>query len=228
MRAPAGPTPNLPPHAGLRVTPEYGTTGTVFRLDASSSWDAEDPSSALAVRWDWEGDGTWDTGWSVDKIATHQFPDPGSYAVRLEVQDTGGLTGDASQTVTVTLSSPAPMTATLAGTPTSGTMPLTVSFTSDVNGGVPPYQYRWDFGDGEQSSLASPTHTYAANGTYAVSLTITDARGQSVTFQSTPPRGLSLTEIVLAASIAVAAVFGILWWNERRRGRGPPGPPPNP
>ena len=37
--------------------------------------------------------------------------------------------------------------------------------------------YAWDFGDGSSGTGAQPTHTYAADGTYTVSLTVTDARG---------------------------------------------------
>lgn len=35
--------------------------------------------------------------------------------------------------------------------------------------------WHWDFGDGNTSNLQSPTHTYSAKGTYAVSLTVTNA-----------------------------------------------------
>jgi PKD repeat protein len=41
--------------------------------------------------------------------------------------------------------------------------------------------YAWDFGDGNGSSLADPSHSYAANGTYDVSLTVGDANGASNT-----------------------------------------------
>jgi hypothetical protein len=36
--------------------------------------------------------------------------------------------------------------------------------------------YRWDFGDGETSTEAAPQHVYAAAGTYAVAVTVRDAR----------------------------------------------------
>src|SRR5207342_3054798 len=39
--------------------------------------------------------------------------------------------------------------------------------------------YAWDFGDGTNSSEADPTHTYAAAGTYQVTLKVTDAGGLS-------------------------------------------------
>ena len=40
-----------------------------------------------------------------------------------------------------------------------------------------PSSWAWDFGDGGTSTLQSPTHTYASSGTYAVSLTSTNANG---------------------------------------------------
>ena len=37
--------------------------------------------------------------------------------------------------------------------------------------------YAWNFGDGGNGTGASPNHTYAASGTYPVTLTVTDDRG---------------------------------------------------
>ncbi|MGD2179294.1 MAG: hypothetical protein PVG71_15905, partial [Anaerolineae bacterium] len=62
---------------------------------------AEDSTTALQVRWDWQNDGIYDTGWSATKIATHAFSVQGSHTVRLEVRDTGGLTGGITRQVTV-------------------------------------------------------------------------------------------------------------------------------
>jgi PKD repeat protein len=41
--------------------------------------------------------------------------------------------------------------------------------------------YDWDFGDGNTSTAADPSHTYATEGTYDVSLTVTDYNGGSDT-----------------------------------------------
>ncbi len=46
----------------------------------------------MEARWDWDGDGTWDTGWSTGKILLHTFATPGDYKVTLEVRDGSGLT----------------------------------------------------------------------------------------------------------------------------------------
>ena len=48
---------------------------------------------------------------------------------------------------------------------------------SDLTGATNP-QYEWDFGDGSPvSSLTDPPHTYGAEGTYTVTLTITYDEG---------------------------------------------------
>ncbi len=51
---------------------------------------------------------------------------------------------------------------------------LSVAFT---NNSVRAVDYSWDFGDGNSSILQSPTHPYAAAGTYTVRLVATDANG---------------------------------------------------
>lgn len=96
-----GPHPgNTEPVAAFDVTPEGGTTATVFAVDASASHDAEDPASALSVRWDFEGTGEW-TEPTTDKTASHTFTRGGTYVITLEVTDTGGLQATATREVTV-------------------------------------------------------------------------------------------------------------------------------
>lgn len=48
---------------------------------------------------------------------------------------------------------------------------FTDASTSDV------ISWAWDFGDGTTSTSASPTHTFLADGTYTVTLTVTSSRG---------------------------------------------------
>jgi PKD repeat protein len=51
-----------------------------------------------------------------------------------------------------------------------------VQFTDASQGGMPPYTYEWDFGDGTTSTEANPTHTYDTAGEYTVTLTVTPHR----------------------------------------------------
>jgi len=69
-------------------------------FDASSSSDA-DPFATLQARWDWEGDGSWDTTWTSTLIAQHVFVAAGVYPVKLEILDSRGFTDNATQYVAV-------------------------------------------------------------------------------------------------------------------------------
>ncbi|MCD4736948.1 MAG: hypothetical protein K8R53_12965, partial [Bacteroidales bacterium] len=98
---------NTAPTAVFNVSPANGTTLTNFNFDASGSYDPEDPPSVLQVRWDWENDGNWDTPFTTTKTATHQYTQPGTYTAKLEVKDSGGLTGTDTKSIEVTSSCPA-------------------------------------------------------------------------------------------------------------------------
>lgn len=51
---------------------------------------------------------------------------------------------------------------------------------SNLTRGTPPFETRWDFGDGSQrSGEGDPFHTYAAAGTFSVTLAVTNALGSS-------------------------------------------------
>ncbi len=66
--------------------------------------------------------------------------------------------------------------ANFSGTPTSGSAPLSVTFTNSSTG-TAPLTYAWTFGDGGTSTAASPVYSYATPGTYTVTLTTTNACG---------------------------------------------------
>ncbi|NLL90405.1 MAG: PKD domain-containing protein [Dehalococcoidales bacterium] len=54
-----------------------------------------------------------------------------------------------------------------------------IQFIPDVVGGFAPYSYVWDFGDGKTSNEANPRHEYNKPGSYTISLTVTDDRGNT-------------------------------------------------
>ncbi len=65
-----------------------------------------------------------------------------------------------------------------AGGPYSGLASDTpVQFNGLAFGGVPPYTYLWDFGDGNISTEQNPSHLYRDVGTYNITFTITDDDG---------------------------------------------------
>jgi PKD repeat protein len=64
---------------------------------------------------------------------------------------------------------------------------VTVQFNDTTHGGMPPYTYAWDFGDGTTSTDQNPTHTYANPGEFAVTLTVTPFRCVPKTVTKTFP-----------------------------------------
>jgi len=99
--------------------------------------------------------------------------------------------GAAEKTRTITIEAPPPpppppeLAATLSASPASGLAPLAVTFTIGISGGVSPYTWSLDPGDGStpytgsRSASGSFTraHTYTKAGTFTATLTVTDALG---------------------------------------------------
>lgn len=82
---------NTLPECVLVADPLIGSLLTSFSFDASGSSDAETAAGDLVVRWDWNGDGSWDTDWSSDMTVTHVFSTTGTHTVVCEVEDGAGL-----------------------------------------------------------------------------------------------------------------------------------------
>ncbi len=76
-----------------------------------------------------------------------------------------------------------PPVAAASATPTSGTTPLAVSFSSagsnDPDGTIT--SYAWTFGDGGTGSGATTSHTYTTAGTFTATLKVTDNAGATAT-----------------------------------------------
>ena len=74
-----------------------------------------------------------------------------------------------------------PLTVEIIASDTEDTAPATFEFEAEITGGMEPYSYSWDFGDGseEEDDEEDVEHTFDEAGSYSVSLTVTDSRGES-------------------------------------------------
>jgi PKD repeat protein len=158
-----GATPdNALPNAAFTPT----CTGGSCRFADGST----DPDGTVSG-WQWNFD---DGTSSTQRNPSHTFPSGGTYQVRLTVTDDRGGQGSTTKQVTVGDPPNAPPTADLTWTCTG----LDCSFTdasSDGDGNVTGWA--WSFGDGGTSDQANPSHSYGAEDTYTVSLTVTDDEG---------------------------------------------------
>jgi PKD repeat protein len=91
--------PESPPVATLTVTPALGATPLEVAADASRSSDI-DTTPIATYTFDF-GDGTPPVGPQSEPLARHTYTAPGTYAVKLAVTDTAGLSGTAETSVHV-------------------------------------------------------------------------------------------------------------------------------
>lgn len=83
-----------------------------------------------------------------------------------------------------------------------------VSFTHDVPDPQATLAYRWEFGDGQSSNQAQPTHQYAAAGTYRIQLQVSDAEGRSVSSSFT----LEVNDLALVQGGLICSEPGERGW----------------
>lgn len=74
---------------------------------------------------------------------------------------------------------------------------LEISFTSNSTAGD---SYAWDFGDDNTSTEENPTHTYAVEGSYEVTLTVTNACGSSSDTKTVEANALPTAAFTVAAA----------------------------
>lgn len=158
---------NQPPVASFTANKTMGNPPLSVQFTDTSS--GEDITS-----WAWNfGDGTT----STESNPVHVYQNAGLYSVTLTVGNDGG-TNSTTRSEYIRVFQNIPV-ADFIAEPTSGNSPLAVQF-HDISPGNPT-TFLWDFGDGEQSTMQSPSHTYNRHGNYTVSLTVGTSGGTNST-----------------------------------------------
>ena len=164
---PTGEGPPESPRDGVNAPPVSAFTYTATDLTATFTDASTDDGSITSWSWDFG-----DSNTSTAQNPTHTYAAAGTYLVQLIITDDLGATDTTSQDVTVS----APNGDPVAGF-TFTTTDLTADFTDASTDDGTIASWSWDFGDTNTSTDQNPAHTYAAAGTYTVSLTVTDDLG---------------------------------------------------
>ncbi len=182
-------TSNLSPTiASFSPDPVSGNTPLSVTFTASAS----DPDGYIATyEWDFDGDGNYDEEAATTSDTYYTYTEAGTYNAKLRVTDDGGASTE-SNSVTITVVSPEnqpPVISSFPFTPTSGTAPLSVTFSpvvSDPDGTI--VEYKWDFnGDGafETSTTTTPiSYLFNSAGTYIVRLKVIDDKEATATAET--------------------------------------------
>jgi len=165
-----GTTVATKPVANFVVLPTKPIIGELVTFNASASYDED----GFIVRYKWNfGDGNITT--VANPVITHIYSSAGTYTTTLTVKDDDGLSSEPAQKPISVLQPP---TANFTYSPKTAIFGEALTFNAtmsyDLDGAI--VSYRWDFGDGNITTVANPviTHIYKAPSTYNVNLTVTD------------------------------------------------------
>jgi len=123
-------------------------------------------------------------------------PDGALYAVDIAANAAG-----AGRVIRYVSDGERPVINSAGANPTVGPVPLNVAFSaSATNPGNDALQYLWNFGDGNSSTQANPSHSYTVEGNYSAQLTVSNAAGTSISppiaIQVGTPPAVSITSPV--------------------------------
>jgi PKD repeat protein/sugar lactone lactonase YvrE len=167
------------------ITTSYGSWTAVHDSDYHSthwgtvSWKGSEPEgTAIRVRIRSSSDGISWSGWerAVNGGTLSRTPSGQYLQVEVGLQNVSGDSPPTIEELTVTpVQAAAVPEASFNWTPPEPAAGNTVQF-SDTSTG-PPASWQWDFGDGNSSSLRNPLHSFADEGQYRVTLTVSNDSG---------------------------------------------------
>ncbi|HXK36848.1 MAG TPA: PKD domain-containing protein, partial [Candidatus Paceibacterota bacterium] len=174
-------------------------TATVSYLDvAVDSAGSYDPDGTIeSYAWTF-GDG----GSATGPTASHSYAMDGDYLITLTVTDNSGMTGTASQTVTV-MHQLIPPVAMFTWDIVYMVVSVDASGSTDNYGPIAAYDWAW--GDGMTGSGKTATHTYALEGAYTIVLTVTDSDGQTGTASADVTATMPIEKLPPIAVIALTS-----------------------
>jgi PKD repeat protein/KaiC/GvpD/RAD55 family RecA-like ATPase len=166
-----------PPNATFTGSPKTLLTGENVTFNATSSFDLD--GQIVGYFWNF-GDGN--TG--TDSITTHSYADNGTYTVTLTITDNDGLNDTSLDTITVQNRPPiAQFTESSEIVDTDVVIYFNASDSYDPDGTI--ISHFWNFGDGTNATGMIVINSYADNGTYIVTLTVTDDDGATASTNAT-------------------------------------------
>lgn len=150
------------PIARFTYSPANPVVNEIITFDAASSRDY----------WGHIEEHKWDFGYgnsAIGEMVNHSYSSPGNYTVTLTVTDDDSFTDTKTCNIEI-IELPV---VSFTYTPLS---PITIMF--NVSSSYDPddsiMKYNWSFGDNVTGTGRIYNHTYVANGTYKVNLTVTD------------------------------------------------------
>jgi len=164
------------------ILPEQPTTVETVMLDALLSGPNSLDTTEYVFRWDWDGDGTFDTKFSAQHLRSKVFNEPGDYSLILEALHISGEAFTSSHDVVVTQGFSAPV-ADFRISPETGNFKREFTFDAGASFDSQEEQkdlvYRWDFDqDNRWDTIAYgdpiARHTFNTFGSFPVKLMVSD------------------------------------------------------